>query len=734
MKFFEKLGKRGMIIGASSLGAVAVTAGIVVAVCNWPDKKVPVADTDIDTEMVTEVDTEAVIQEDTEAVPEPEIITEVVEVPQFRACSVVGESIEKDLTLYVMDENRSKIGGTAFQIKLISNANAKLLGEAISAIDAIDEKISALDENPDEEQDEDVSEDVKTPQNQVTDTESEGTELPEELVPETIVMEVSSLTGEELTEQERLCIEKEKAIQEYKTLLESISGDVYTDDNSDGMIEIASIAPGTYRACLIPVNEYNPNDYVVSVNVKDKIEYVVVENIQEKTVTAEEAGDPGDEHPEAVEEEEVLTDTLSYIESSKKIQPAVYAPAKAVAPVAAVSEEMNQVFGTKSESSSEVSGSLDDKAEATEGVWVAISQMATIYSDADGADSVALNIQSGGIKQLSVTSSSTKVSAELQQDGTCRISAAGIAKDTDVTVTVTGTTAGGTGVSAKCAVKVYGNTLQLADEQEHPLFLDDKGKKTATIADYASGQDYYYVQVDEIITYFGWQNIDGTRYYFDENGNKATGVQIINGAKYTFGSDGSLLTSGVGIDVSKWQGTIDWSQVKSSVSFAIVRAGFRGSSGRIAVDPKAGQNITNASKNGIKVGLYFYSMAMTEAQAVEEASLAISVAQQYGNISLPIYIDMEDKCQESLTTEERDAIVLAFCSTVQNSGYSAGVYANSYWLTVALTPSKYSPYSIWCAQWKEECTYKGRYDIWQYSSKGSIPGISGNVDMNKSYF
>ena len=188
MKFFEKLGKRGMIIGASSLGAVAVTAGIVVAVCNWPDKKVPVADTDIDTEMVTEVDTEAVIQEDTEAVPEPEIITEVVEVPQFRACSVVGESIEKDLTLYVMDENRSKIGGTAFQIKLISNANAKLLGEAISAIDAIDEKISALDENPDEEQDEDVSEDVKTPQNQVTDTESEGTELPEELVPETIVM------------------------------------------------------------------------------------------------------------------------------------------------------------------------------------------------------------------------------------------------------------------------------------------------------------------------------------------------------------------------------------------------------------------------------------------------------------------------------------------------------------------------------------------------------------------
>lgn len=79
-------------------------------------------------------------------------------------------------------------------------------------------------------------------------------------------------------------------------------------------------------------------------------------------------------------------------------------------------------------------------------------------------------------------------------------------------------------------------------------------------------------------------------------------------------------------------------------------------------------------------------------------------------------------------------IVMAFCRTVQNSGYSAGVYANKNWLTNYLSPSGYGGISIWVAQYNTQCTYKGRYDIWQYSSKGSIPGIGGNVDLNTSYF
>jgi GH25 family lysozyme M1 (1,4-beta-N-acetylmuramidase) len=264
--------------------------------------------------------------------------------------------------------------------------------------------------------------------------------------------------------------------------------------------------------------------------------------------------------------------------------------------------------------------------------------------------------------------------------------------------------------------------------------MDENGQTPATYKDYSSTATYYYQSEEKDATYYGWQTIDGTRYYFDKDGNKVTGTQVIMENQYNFGSDGALLTSGYGIDVSKWQGSIDWAQASSAVSFAIIRAGFRGSNGGISVDSYAGTNITNAKANGVKVGLYFYSRAVNEVQAVEEASVAISIARQYGGISLPIYIDMEADEQKSLSTAERDAIVLAFCATVKNAGYQAGVYANKNWLTNYLTPSSYTGYSIWCAQYNTSCTYGGRYDIWQYTSKGSIPGISGNVDLDQSFF
>ena len=280
---------------------------------------------------------------------------------------------------------------------------------------------------------------------------------------------------------------------------------------------------------------------------------------------------------------------------------------------------------------------------------------------------------------------------------------------------------------------MHGANKALTASDGQALYVDTNGTP-ATYGNYNPSGAYYVKEKDAETRYYGWQEIDGYRYYFDKNGNKVTGTQVINGATYNFGSDGVLLTSGFGIDVSKWQGNIDWSQASSAVSFAIIRCGFRGSSGNIAVDPKFAQNIQGAKANGVRVGVYFYSIAMNEAQAVEEASLAIQQVSQYGGVSLPIYIDMEDSRQLSLSQAERDAIVMAFCRTVQNSGYSAGVYANKNWLTNHLTPSSYGGISIWVAQYNTQCTYKGRYDIWQYSSKGSIPGIAGNVDLNTSYF
>lgn len=286
----------------------------------------------------------------------------------------------------------------------------------------------------------------------------------------------------------------------------------------------------------------------------------------------------------------------------------------------------------------------------------------------------------------------------------------------------------------KVTIAVVSAETALKDASNNALFTDNEGKTAATVGHYKNGATFYYKSGSGEKTYYGWQTIDGTRYYFDKNGNKVTGEQVILGNKYNFGSDGALLTSGFGIDVSKWQGNIDWSQAKSAVSFAIIRAGIRGTTGALSIDSYAGTNIKNAKANGVKVGLYFYSRAQNEVQAVEEASLAVSIANQYGGISLPIYIDMEDSTQLGLSNAQRDAIVLAFCQTVKNAGYSAGVYANKTWLTKYLTPSTYTGYSIWCAQYNTTCTYTGRYDIWQYSSKGSIPGIKGNVDLNQSFF
>ncbi len=360
----------------------------------------------------------------------------------------------------------------------------------------------------------------------------------------------------------------------------------------------------------------------------------------------------------------------------------------------------------------------------------------TIYNTADGtrgSAEVKVTAPEGitpvlKVNGTAVTGSSVTIKASDYRSGTVSVIAVASEpkdKSIDTPKDVTTETIQISVVSAETALK---------DAAGNALFKDDQGKAAATVGDYKTGVTFYNKTGEGTKTYYGWQTIDGVRYYFDKNGKKVTGEQVILGNKYNFGSDGALLTSGYGIDVSKWQGDIDWSQAKSAVSFAIIRAGIRGTTGALSIDSYAGTNIKNAKANGVKVGLYFYSRAQNEVQAVEEASLAVSIANQYGGISLPIYIDMEDSSQAGLSTAQRDAIALAFCQTVKNAGYSAGVYANKTWLTNYLTPSKYTGYSIWCAQYNTTCTYTGRYDIWQYSSKGSIPGIKGNVDLNQSFF
>jgi GH25 family lysozyme M1 (1,4-beta-N-acetylmuramidase) len=171
------------------------------------------------------------------------------------------------------------------------------------------------------------------------------------------------------------------------------------------------------------------------------------------------------------------------------------------------------------------------------------------------------------------------------------------------------------------------------------------------------------------------------------------------------------------------------------VSYVIIRCGYRGSSqGALIDDPMFATNIKGATAAGLKVGVYFFTQAIDEVEAVEEASMVLDRIKGY-RISYPVFLDVESSGgrADGISTETRTAVCKAFCATIQNAGYTAGVYANKTWFTSKINASALSSYKIWLAQYAAAPTYSGRYDIWQYTSKGQVSGISGNVDMNLSY-
>ena len=191
----------------------------------------------------------------------------------------------------------------------------------------------------------------------------------------------------------------------------------------------------------------------------------------------------------------------------------------------------------------------------------------------------------------------------------------------------------------------------------------------------------------------------------------------------------------IGVDVSSWQGNnIDWNKVSETASFTIVRAGYRGESGRAVEDTCAVRNINAAKSSGMQVGLYFYSKATDIFQAMEEANIAANIADRCGGISLPIYFDMEDNIQKGLSRQDKTNIANAFIDTVHNRGYNAGFYSYLYWLKDYMDMNALRSNSTWVAQYNNTCTYTGKYDFWQYTSSGSVPGISGNVDMNRKNY
>lgn len=195
----------------------------------------------------------------------------------------------------------------------------------------------------------------------------------------------------------------------------------------------------------------------------------------------------------------------------------------------------------------------------------------------------------------------------------------------------------------------------------------------------------------------------------------------------------------IGIDVSKWNKEIDWDKVKNAgVEFAIIRAGYRGSvTGSLIEDPYFAANMKGAAASGIPVGVYFFTQAVNEVEAVEEASAVLKLIREY-RIEYPIFIDTEgaggNGRADGLDPETRTLVCEAFCRTIENAGYNAGVYASRNWYNNNLYTDRLENYCIWLAEYRGTPLYQGYYQMWQYTSKGAIDGIEGNVDMNISYF
>ena len=186
-----------------------------------------------------------------------------------------------------------------------------------------------------------------------------------------------------------------------------------------------------------------------------------------------------------------------------------------------------------------------------------------------------------------------------------------------------------------------------------------------------------------------------------------------------------------GIDVSKYQKNIDWNKVKADgVEFAVIRAGY----GREITqkDPCFEQNYEGAKAAGLRVGTYWYSYAESAEDAKTEAA-AFLEAVKGKTFDLPVYYDVEEKAQAQKGKDFVTGVILAFAEEVEKAGYTVGVYANTNWLTNYIALDKLGGRSIWKADYRENYDKEIECDIHQYSSNGSVSGISGRCDMNTGY-
>lgn len=186
-----------------------------------------------------------------------------------------------------------------------------------------------------------------------------------------------------------------------------------------------------------------------------------------------------------------------------------------------------------------------------------------------------------------------------------------------------------------------------------------------------------------------------------------------------------------GIDVSRYQGEIDWKKVKASgVQFAMLRAGY----GRFDAqkDAQFERNYKEAKAAGVPVGAYLYSYAKSVEDARNEAKVFLQWVKGK-QFAYPLAFDVEEAEQAQKGKQFVSDLIRAFCETVEQAGYYVCIYANKYWLDNYIDADCKKRYDVWVAQWAKTNTYNGAYGMWQYTSDGAVSGISGRVDLDESY-
>ena len=275
---------------------------------------------------------------------------------------------------------------------------------------------------------------------------------------------------------------------------------------------------------------------------------------------------------------------------------------------------------------------------------------------------------------------------------------------------------------------------QAEDEEENKILSGIRDGLTSGTTMVETLRPYYPNEL--VVVSNGTFNFVPIRDDLQKNDYVLENLNILEDGEVQYMQDGQVV-SHKGIDVSKHQGNIDWTKVAADgVEFAFIRVGLRGygTEGKLVEDEYFEQNVKGALQAGIKVGVYFYSQAITDEELLEEANLVLEKVKPY-NIELPIVFDVEKVSggkgrANELSVEERTRLTALFCQTIQDAGYKPMIYHNMEMGTLMLDLGQLEQDDKWFAYYNDDLYYPYAYKVWQYSEKGAVDGINEEVDLN----